>query len=121
MNFQFMYEIIQAPLQPLADNLDSAVYNTFEQDLTKYRKYREAVEAALKDIGGTGRHAEEAVVYVLGAGRGPLVRQIGVLFSIIYEMNGGIKREGETRICGRDVSTLKMNEKAKYIEAKVYS
>ncbi|PAV60874.1 hypothetical protein WR25_02285 [Diploscapter pachys] len=66
-------DVLQAPLQPLADNLDSAVYNTFEQDLTKYRKYREAVEAALKDIGETGRHAEEAVVYVLGAGRGPLV------------------------------------------------
>ena len=92
MNFQFMYAIIQAPLQPLADNLDSAVYNTFEQDLTKYRKYREAVEAALKDIGETGRHAEEAVVYVLGAGRGPLVGQIGVLLSIIYEMNICIER-----------------------------
>lgn len=41
---------IQIPLQPLADNLDSATYEVFERDPFKYRQYGKAVEAALIDI-----------------------------------------------------------------------
>ncbi|CAD6190319.1 unnamed protein product [Caenorhabditis auriculariae] len=66
-------DILQAPLQPLADNLDSCVYNTFEQDPIKYQKYKEAVELALRDFGESSAHPNSVVVYVLGAGRGPLV------------------------------------------------
>ncbi|VDO87954.1 unnamed protein product [Heligmosomoides polygyrus] len=61
------------PLQPLADNLDSCVYNTFEQDPVKYRRYREAVELAIYDFGESAARPERLVLYVLGAGRGPLV------------------------------------------------
>uniref|UniRef100_A0A0K0D940 Protein arginine N-methyltransferase n=1 Tax=Angiostrongylus cantonensis TaxID=6313 RepID=A0A0K0D940_ANGCA len=61
------------PLQPLADNLDSCVYNTFEQDPVKYKRYREAIESAVHDFGELSSRPEYLVLYVLGAGRGPLV------------------------------------------------
>ncbi|CAB3402651.1 unnamed protein product [Caenorhabditis bovis] len=70
------YDVLQAPLQPLSDNLDSGVYNTFEQDPIKYRKYGEAVELALKDIGEHEEIPEFVVIYLLGAGRGPLATAI---------------------------------------------
>ncbi|KAL6727154.1 hypothetical protein Aduo_009054 [Ancylostoma duodenale] len=66
-------DVLQVPLQPLADNLDSGVYNTFEQDPVKYRRYREAVELAIRDFGESASRPVELVLYVLGAGRGPLV------------------------------------------------
>ena len=40
---------VQAPLQPLQDNLELQTYETFEKDLTKYAQYEEAVLAALRD------------------------------------------------------------------------
>ena len=61
----------QAPLQPLQDNLESQTYETFERDPVKYKQYQEAVRRALID-----RHkadGPEAVLMVVGAGRGPLV------------------------------------------------
>ncbi|VDO58266.1 unnamed protein product, partial [Haemonchus placei] len=68
-----VYNSYSVPLQPLADNLDSSVYNTFEQDPVKYRRYREAVELAIHDYGESAARPERLVLYVLGAGRGPLV------------------------------------------------
>ena len=65
------YDYLQAPLQPLADDLESSTYETFEQDPVKYKQYQAAVRLAVTD-----RHAADgppAVVMVLGAGRGPLV------------------------------------------------
>ncbi|WKX98253.1 hypothetical protein Q1695_013713 [Nippostrongylus brasiliensis] len=66
-------DVLQVPLQPLADNLDSCIYNTFEQDPVKYRRYREAIELAIFDYGESSSRPESLVLYVLGAGRGPLV------------------------------------------------
>ncbi len=40
---------MQAPLQPLQDNLEMQTYETFEKDLQKYTQYEEAVLAALLD------------------------------------------------------------------------
>lgn len=40
---------MQAPLQPLQDNLESQTYETFEKDGTKYAQYQAAVHAALLD------------------------------------------------------------------------
>lgn len=40
---------VQAPLQPLQDNLESQTYETFERDTNKYLAYEEAVLAALLD------------------------------------------------------------------------
>ena len=43
------YDYLQAPLQPLADNLESQTYETFERDPVKYVQYEEAVYLALMD------------------------------------------------------------------------
>lgn len=69
---------LQVPLQPLADNLDNSVYETFERDRPKYEFYQEAVRQALHDLqfrqeNGVIAGAGPTVVAVLGAGRGPLV------------------------------------------------
>ncbi|KAJ3126682.1 Protein arginine N-methyltransferase 5 [Nowakowskiella sp. JEL0407] len=65
------HDYLQAPLQPLMDNLEAATYEVFEQDPVKYRLYQLAVEKALLD-----RMDEDTtvVIMVVGAGpRGPLV------------------------------------------------
>eukprot|EP01087_Luapelamoeba_hula_P005205 TRINITY_DN15289_c0_g1_i1.p1 TRINITY_DN15289_c0_g1~~TRINITY_DN15289_c0_g1_i1.p1 ORF type:complete len:609 (-),score=84.79 TRINITY_DN15289_c0_g1_i1:32-1858(-) len=63
-------DYLQAPLQPLMDNLESQTYETFEKDPIKYREYENAVYHALVKT-----PAEKVtVLMVVGAGRGPLVR-----------------------------------------------
>ncbi|GJE96614.1 PRMT5-domain-containing protein [Phanerochaete sordida] len=62
-------DYLQAPLQPLMDNLQSITYQTFEQDPIKYRQYEEAVFQALSNWPTPGR----VTLCVAGAGRGPLV------------------------------------------------
>eukprot|EP00892_Ulva_mutabilis_P000061 jgi/Ulvmu1/10055/UM006_0002.1 len=69
---------LQTPLQPLADNLDNSVYETFERDRPKYEYYQEAIQQALHDLQFKQESAAipvagPIVVAVLGAGRGPLV------------------------------------------------
>lgn len=87
-------DYMQAPLQPLKDDLESQTYETFERDPVKYARYEEAVRLALLAwrAGGPPRprgeddaamdaaleaaadtDARRAVVMVVGAGRGPLV------------------------------------------------
>lgn len=66
------------PLQPLADNLDHSVYETFERDRPKYEFYQEAIRQAVHDLQFKQEVKNEAtgaplVIAVLGAGRGPLV------------------------------------------------
>ena len=58
------------------DNLESATYETFEKDASKYIQYEEAVLACLKDRVSDADAAAGAatVLMVVGAGRGPLVR-----------------------------------------------
>ncbi|KAH3763290.1 protein arginine N-methyltransferase 1.5 [Pelomyxa schiedti] len=67
-------DYLQAPLQPLADNLESQTYETFEKDPIKYKRYEEAVHAAVMDMKVSDN--TEIVVMVLGAGRGPLVKAV---------------------------------------------
>ncbi|KAL7415886.1 PRMT5 arginine-N-methyltransferase-domain-containing protein [Mrakia frigida] len=63
------WDWLQAPLQPLMDDLQSSTYEVFERDPVKYRNYEEAVVQCLND-----RSAEVTlVIYICGAGRGPLV------------------------------------------------
>jgi PRMT5 arginine-N-methyltransferase/PRMT5 TIM barrel domain len=82
---------VQLPLQPLADNLESGTYETFERDAPKYARYAEALTAALRDLSLKRRAAPSVAeasdgctssakpvlqpvrVVVVGAGRGPLV------------------------------------------------
>jgi len=62
-------DYLQTPLQPLKHNLQSYVYETFEQDPIKYYEYQRAISKALID-----KYQDKVlVVYVVGAGRGPLV------------------------------------------------
>jgi protein arginine N-methyltransferase 5 len=72
------YDYLQAPLQPLADHLESATYEVFERDPIKYKLYEDAVYAALTRhpaLKERGKVVEDAVqIMVVGAGRGPLVR-----------------------------------------------
>ncbi|KAG6610513.1 Protein arginine N-methyltransferase [Phytophthora cinnamomi] len=63
-------DYLQAPLQPLMDNLESQTYETFEQDAFKYNQYERAITKALEQTPDD----KESVVMVVGAGRGPLVR-----------------------------------------------
>ena len=60
-------DYLQAPLQPLFDNLESQTYETFEKDPIKYLKYEYAVRDALL------ANPTFSTVMVVGAGRGPLV------------------------------------------------
>ncbi|KAF9169828.1 hypothetical protein BGX21_008741 [Mortierella sp. AD011] len=67
-------DYLQAPLQPLQDNLESSTYETFEKDPIKYQQYELAVERALLDRPvPTDGTPDVTVIMVVGAGRGPLV------------------------------------------------
>ncbi|KAA1467478.1 PRMT5-domain-containing protein [Dentipellis sp. KUC8613] len=62
-------DYLQAPLQPLMDNLQSITYQTFEQDPVKYERYETAILNALLEW----PECDRIVITVAGAGRGPLV------------------------------------------------
>lgn len=64
-------DTLQAPLQPLMDNLESSTYEVFEKDPVKYERYYEAVKLALLD-----KDLPIVTVFLLGAGRGPIVTEI---------------------------------------------
>ncbi|KAJ7052637.1 PRMT5 arginine-N-methyltransferase-domain-containing protein [Mycena amicta] len=69
-NFAQGYQdYLQAPLQPLMDNLQSVTYQTFEQDPVKYHNYEEAIYHAVADWPSE----DKIILCVAGAGRGPLV------------------------------------------------
>eukprot|EP00931_Biecheleriopsis_adriatica_P047067 TRINITY_DN27105_c0_g1_i1.p1 TRINITY_DN27105_c0_g1~~TRINITY_DN27105_c0_g1_i1.p1 ORF type:complete len:612 (+),score=103.58 TRINITY_DN27105_c0_g1_i1:109-1944(+) len=65
------HDYLQAPLQPLQDNLESQTYETFEKDPVKYVNYEEAVCRCFQDKKAAGKKKFAAIV--VGAGRGPLV------------------------------------------------
>ncbi|KAI5061937.1 hypothetical protein GOP47_0022476 [Adiantum capillus-veneris] len=68
-------DFLQAPLQPLMENLEAQTYETFEKDTTKYIQYQKAVHAALLDrVSDTDASIKTIVLMVVGAGRGPLIR-----------------------------------------------
>ncbi|KAF3531697.1 hypothetical protein DY000_02036904 [Brassica cretica] len=71
-------DFLQAPLQPLMDNLEAQTYETFERDSIKYIQYQRAVAKALVDRVPDEKASElttvSMVVGAVGAGRGPLVR-----------------------------------------------
>lgn len=68
------YDYLQAPLQPLAHNLGSQTYETFEKDPVKYSAYEEAIRQCIID-NHSDDDDEVPIIMVLGAGRGPLVRR----------------------------------------------
>ncbi|XP_035783354.1 protein arginine N-methyltransferase 5-like [Anopheles albimanus] len=69
-------DVLEIPLQPLYDNLDSNTYEIFELDPVKYIRYQDAIEQALRDRVPEEKVAEDkpTIIMVVGGGRGPLVR-----------------------------------------------
>lgn len=70
-------DYLQAPLQPLTDNLESVTYEVFEKDPVKYDWYERAIAQALSDWTRQGKPTSSisgaVVIAVAGSGRGPLV------------------------------------------------
>lgn len=70
-------DYLQAPLQPLTDNLESVTYEVFEKDPVKYDWYERAIAQALSDwtrqSKPTSSLSGAVVIAVAGSGRGPLV------------------------------------------------
>lgn len=62
-------DTLQRPLQPLKDHLEFGTYETFEKDPVKYVRYQEAIALAMRDC----QQLPSIHVFVVGAGRGPLV------------------------------------------------
>lgn len=68
-------DLLKYPLQPLHDNLDFSTYEVFERDPAKYILYQKAIENALKEmISEEEKETRKAIVLLVGAGRGPLIR-----------------------------------------------
>ncbi len=63
---------LQRPLEPLKDQLEFSMYETFEKDPVKYAKYQKAVSQAVTFL-QQGDKSQKYVIAVAGAGRGPLV------------------------------------------------
>ena len=91
-------DVLQAPLQPLMDNLESQTYETFERDPAKYLQYEQAIFEALSDIALSRRRSPTPALPAqspLGADK---ERDIGSVFgvSIVAEQDGttisGMKR-----------------------------
>lgn len=61
------WDVLQSPLQPLMDNLETQTYEVFENDKIKYVQYQDAIYKALVN------RADLITLCVVGAGRGPLV------------------------------------------------
>ena len=55
-------DVLQNPLQPLMDNLESQVYEVFEKDPIKYTQYQKAVAQALLDrVSDKEKHMKETL------------------------------------------------------------
>lgn len=59
--------MLEIPLQPLYDNLDSYTYEVFEKDPVKYIFYQRAIEQALTDKISDDEAATKTVCYFLRA------------------------------------------------------
>ncbi|GKY95937.1 hypothetical protein MPSEU_000554300 [Mayamaea pseudoterrestris] len=82
---------LQKPLQPLSDHLDYETYETFERDPVKYVKYQEAIYMALQDliIYNNNSPPQQVTVFVVGAGRGPLVTAVMDAFESLDQITSG--------------------------------
>ncbi|CRG93966.1 protein arginine N-methyltransferase 5, putative [Plasmodium gallinaceum] len=67
------WDYLQIPLQPLKDNLPSQTYEIFERDKIKYEQYQIAICKYLSDELKKKNNNKKFIIFVVGAGRGPLV------------------------------------------------
>lgn len=72
----YYQDVLQTPLQPLRDNLQSQIYETFEEDTTKYTKYKESISKALNDLLEQREKDKIINIGIFGGGRGPLIRAV---------------------------------------------
>lgn len=78
-------DYLQMPLQPLADNLESQTYETFERDPIKYRQYEAAVKAALMDT-----PVEKETVLMVVCARSCLAQPLSASWScFVLAVSGG--------------------------------
>ena len=85
-------DVLQTPLQPLRDDLQSITYEAFEEDKVKYEQYACAIALAISDICGEvllkQQQQLQLNIGVLGGGRGPLIRMvISAIQSVITTHN----------------------------------
>lgn len=59
------------PLQPLTQDMELEVYETFEKDKIKYTQYGHAIELAIEDL---KLKKSSLKILIIGAGRGPLLK-----------------------------------------------
>ena len=64
---------LQAPLQPMRDDLSAETYDTFERDPVKYKLYQDAITKALIERTAPGSTTR---IWVFGAGKGMLVGHV---------------------------------------------
>ena len=107
----FYYDVLQFPLQPLKDNLQSQVYQAFEEDNTKYKYYEKAIFKVIEDLLKDNKNMK-LTIGIFGGGRGPIIR------SVINAINNhNIEKENYILFCVEKnlnafntLLTLKKNE-----------
>lgn len=67
------FDSLQLPLQPLADDMENGVYETFEADRGKYDLYESAIFQAIQSLLSEYPHERCVRLAVVGAGRGGLI------------------------------------------------
>lgn len=66
-------DLIINPLNPLVNDLDIPVYQTFRKDRNKYHKYQQAIELAINDLCSKYDEFNPLNVLIIGPGLGDLV------------------------------------------------
>uniref|UniRef100_A0A915CTD9 Protein arginine N-methyltransferase n=1 Tax=Ditylenchus dipsaci TaxID=166011 RepID=A0A915CTD9_9BILA len=101
---------LQVPLQPLSVNLDSVIYNTFEQDNAKYKLYGRAIRLALEDLitkslSNENEAATAITAFVVGAGRGPLI-------SLLLEAESDLSNRSPKKLIPLNIFAVEKNPSA---------
>lgn len=75
MNRNRFHDVLIEPLQPLRDNLELGVYEVFERDELKYKRYNQAITKAVEGFKKSTKNGTLSVL-VVGPGRGPLIDMV---------------------------------------------
>lgn len=69
-------DVLQTPLHPLVDTLDSRTYEVFEKDPVKYDQYERSIAQAMRTVINRNPEGYEMSIAVVGAGRGAIVDRV---------------------------------------------
>lgn len=112
---------LQSPLQPCFDNLEFGTYEVFERDPVKYTRYQEAIECALMDKIDLGQLVREndgfttffhVIVFVVGAGRGPLVKASLNAIQNVNKINNQLNCEKKVPLIKAKIYAVEKNPSA---------